>query len=122
MIQTLIEDDIKLLHTSDVLGPCTDEQTEFIIQSNPDILISDGPMPFYLDAARLNIRKIIDNTNIKTYMIDHHFLRDKNWKKKIASEIEYAQRKNMQICTAAEYSGIENDLLEAHRKKLYKDL
>ncbi len=69
VIQTTIEEDFKFLHTSDILGPATDKQTNYIIDENPKMIISDGPMPFYVGQAIPNIIKIIENTDVQTYII-----------------------------------------------------
>jgi predicted metallo-beta-lactamase superfamily hydrolase len=120
--EVLIDDgERKFIHTSDVLGPCTDEQTDFIIKENPDTAFIDGPMYFSMEQARANLIRIIRETSIKELVIDHHLLRDPKWKEKIPEVFKEAEKKKTtRILTAAEYTGMENDLLEAKRKELYE--
>ena len=122
--EVLIDDgDRKFIHTSDVLGPCTDEQTSFIIKENPDTAFIDGPMYFSMKQAIANLKKIIRECNIKELVIDHHLLRDLKWREKISEVFKEAEKKKTtRILTAAEYAGKENDLLEAKRKELYKKI
>jgi predicted metallo-beta-lactamase superfamily hydrolase len=122
--EVLIDDgDRKFIHTSDVLGPCTDEQTAFIINENPDTAFIDGPMYFSMKQAIANLRGIIQECDIKELVIDHHLLRDLKWKEKISGVFKEAEKKKTtRILTAAEYAGKENDLLEAKRKELYKSM
>ena len=120
--EVLVDDGkARFLHTSDVLGPCTKEQTEFIIKEKPDILFADGPLNFTLKPAIENLKRIIEECSIEKLVIDHHLLRDLDWKKKITEVFQAAEKKGTtKIMTAAEYAGKENDLLEAKRKELYR--
>lgn len=119
--EVLIDDgETKFLFTSDVLGPCTDDQTKFILGEKPDILFTDGPMGFTAKEAVANLKKIISECNIETIVIDHHLLRDLHWKKKIAEVFKAAEGKT-KVVSAAGFLGREEDLLEARRKKLYEE-
>ena len=122
--EVLVDDGIgRFIHTSDVLGPCTDEQTAFIIKENPDTTFIDGPMYFSMKQALENLKRIIQESDIKNLVIDHHLLRDAHWKTKIEDVFTEAEKKGgVKILTAAEYAGKENDLLEARRKELYKKI
>jgi hypothetical protein len=51
--------------------------------------------------------------------LDHHLLRDRNYKQKIISLHEAAQKQGVKVTTAAEYKGLKVELLEALRKELY---
>ncbi|MEO0115345.1 MAG: hypothetical protein ABIK93_07695 [candidate division WOR-3 bacterium] len=118
----------KFLFTSDVQGITLDEQLAFILKQNPDIIFADGPMTYMLnyrfrpeDLARSikNIIRIINETKVNKLILDHHFLRDLNYKKYL-EEIFATNLGNTEILTAAEFAGQENDLLEARRQELYK--
>jgi Predicted hydrolase (metallo-beta-lactamase superfamily) len=65
------------------------------------------------------LKRIIDETDVKKMIMDHHLLRDINYKEKIADLYEYSEEKGVQILSAAEYIGRENDLLEARRRELW---
>lgn len=119
----------KIIHTSDVQGPVTKEQTYFIIENNPDILFLDGPLTYmlgfrfsYEDLANAdkNLQKIIRETDVKKIIIDHHFLRDLKWKERLEA-FNTAEENNVRLMNAAEYNNFEADMLEARRKELYKD-
>lgn len=119
--EVLIDDgETKFLFTSDVLGPCTVDQTDFILECNPNILFVDGPMNFTTKEATANLKKIIAECNINTLVIDHHLLRDLNWKNKITEVFSAAEGKT-KILSAAEFTGRREDLLEANRRKLYEE-
>ena len=122
--EVLIEDigaGKRFIHTSDVLGPSTREQAEFIIREKPDILYTDGPMYFSVSPAIENLKRIIEECSIEKLVIDHHLLRDANWRAKIGEVFRVAEEKGgTKVMTAAEFAGKENDLLEAKRKELYR--
>lgn len=119
--EVLIEEDLRFIHTSDVQGPCLPEQTRFIIKSNPDAIVSDGGMDFMLTDALANIMRIIRKTDVKQYVIDHHFLRDAHYAKKLERVFAIAKKRKIEVLTSAEFLGKKNDLLEAGRKRLYEE-
>jgi len=117
------------LHTSDVEGPCLDAQTLFVIDQDPDIIFCDGPMTYMLGShyspqnlrdSISNILKIMDKTRVKKFILDHHFLRDLNWRESIRELFPAAEEKGLEIISAAEFRGLKNDLLEARRKELWE--
>lgn len=120
--------DEKLVYTSDVEGPSIEEQAKFIIEENPDLLILDGPMTYMLgyrypsESLNLsveNINKIVSETSVKDIILDHHFMRDLNYKKHIGGVYEFAKENGVRVLSAAEYIGRPTDMLEARRKELY---
>jgi predicted metallo-beta-lactamase superfamily hydrolase len=119
--EVLIEEDFRFIHTSDVQGPCLPEQTGFIIQSNPDVIVSDGGMDFMLVDALANMIRIIRKTDVKKYVIDHHFLRDAHYAEKLLQVFAIAQKRKVEVLTSAGVLGKKNDLLEAERKRLYEE-
>ncbi len=119
----------KLVFTSDVEGPAVADQATFILQEEPDILILDGPMTYMLgfrysqqNLARSieNINRVIMETSVRDILIEHHFMRDLNYKERIAEVYACAATENVTITNAAEYLGREVDMLEARRKELYQ--
>ncbi|HMA83575.1 MAG TPA: MBL fold metallo-hydrolase [Candidatus Thermoplasmatota archaeon] len=126
VIMTTIKDDSKtVVHASDVQGPVTKEAAEYIIKQKPDLLIMDGPPTLFLgwrfstqnvtDAAE-NLIGIITQTNCEV-LLDHHLLRDLNYKKRFSDPYE---KYDENIYTFAEYLGKENNTLEAHRKSIWE--
>ena len=116
----------KFVHTSDVEGPSVEEQVEFVLKEAPDIVFIDGPMTYMLgfryskrslELSVENLKRIVDVT--PTVVIDHHFLRDLNYKERIAEVYEHASERNATVSTAAEFAGRKIEMLEARRKELY---
>jgi predicted metallo-beta-lactamase superfamily hydrolase len=120
----------KFLFTSDVQGPCHDASMEFIFEQSPDILYLDGPVTYLqehqdsqesLDQILQRLNILIEKTKLISIIIDHHLLRDIDWREKIEPLYKMASRKTIEIQTAAEYRGDENNLLEARRNQLYEN-
>ncbi|HSD58411.1 MAG TPA: MBL fold metallo-hydrolase [Methanotrichaceae archaeon] len=118
----------KVVYTSDVEGPAVKEQVDFIIEENPDLLILDGPMTYMLGyrysrdslvRSIANINRIINETSVKTIIVDHHFMRDRNYVERIPEVYDCAARHDVSILSAAKYIGRAEDTLEARRKELY---
>ncbi len=117
----------KIVFAPDVQGPMYNETAAFIIKEKPELVIVGGP-PIYLaqyKANPKNIKLAIRNLesiaeNVQTIILDHHILRDEHWIKIVQPAIDKASIFGHQILTAAEYAGLENNLIEAHRKNLYE--
>jgi len=119
----------KVVFTSDVEGPSVEDQVEFIIRENPDVVILDGPMTYMLGfrysrkslaLSVENINRIIKETSAKTILIEHHFMRDLKYKEWIEEVYECAAENDVKVITAAEYLGRSIEMLEARRKELYE--
>jgi len=117
----------KMVFTSDVEGPSVADQAEFIIQENPDLLILDGPMTYMLgfrysrESLALsieNINRIINETSVKSILVEHHFMRDLKYKERIPKVYDCAAENDVKVITAAEYLGRDIEMLEARRKEL----
>ncbi|MEM3587480.1 MAG: MBL fold metallo-hydrolase [Candidatus Jordarchaeaceae archaeon] len=118
-----------VLHTSDVEGPSLKTQISFIIEQDPEIIFCDGPMTYMLennysqknlqDSIR-NILEIIDKTRVKKFILDHHLLRDLDWKMRVKEIFPAAEERGVEIISAAEFRGLKNDLLEARRRELWE--
>jgi predicted metallo-beta-lactamase superfamily hydrolase len=118
----------KFLYTSDIEGPSLEEQINFIIAEKPDILFVDGPMTYMLgfrysfkslEISNNNLIKAIMETNLNTLVLDHHFLRDLNYRVRIKPVYEAAEKRGVRVITAAEFCGRKVEMLEALRKELY---
>ncbi|MGC8663167.1 MAG: MBL fold metallo-hydrolase [Thermoplasmata archaeon] len=123
VISVVIEQDKKILYTSDVEGPVVENVADFIIEENPEIVIIDGPPTYFLgykfsqkdfERSHENLRRI--SNEIETVILDHHLLRNLNYKDKL--EDVYSKGN---VITYAEYNNQEINMLEAHRKDLYKN-
>ncbi len=122
--------DFSLLHASDVQGPIEDKTTDIILRYNPDILIISG-IPTYFEGYRFkkeDLEKGLNNLeyivkNLKPYstvIVDHHLLRDLDYKSKISRVLEKGLENNIKVLTAAEYMGYKVKPLEAMRKILWR--
>jgi predicted metallo-beta-lactamase superfamily hydrolase len=118
----------KILHTSDVEGPSLEDQIDFILKEKPNVLFVDGPMTYMLgyrysykslEISNNNLVKAIKVTNLHTLVLDHHFLRDLNYKTRIKPVYEAAEKRGVKVVTAAEFCGRKIEMLEALRRELY---
>ncbi|MEM2105441.1 MAG: MBL fold metallo-hydrolase [Candidatus Bathyarchaeia archaeon] len=118
----------RFLYTSDVEGPSLPEQIRFILKEKPDILFVDGPMTYMLgfrysykslEISNNNLVKIIKKLSLDTLVLDHHFLRDLNYKLRIKPVYEAAEKCRVKVVTAAEFCGKKIEMLEALRRELY---
>lgn len=127
--EVLIDDGYRFIHTSDVEGPSLPEQVEFILENLPNLVIIDGPLSYMLgfrysqeslNSSTENMLKILEKCPLEAMIVDHHFLRDLEWQSRIEKVFEVADKKKIKVQTSAEYVGKPLDMLEAHRKELFK--
>jgi len=120
----------KFLHTSDVEGPSLEDQINFILKEKPNVLFVDGPMTYMLgyrysykslEISNTNLVRAIEEMNLHTLVLDHHFLRDLNYKTRIKPVYEAAEKRGVKVLTAAEFGGKKIEMLEALRKELYAE-
>ena len=124
IMTTIYDGEKRLLHASDVQGPVTKSAREYIISQSPDLFIMDGPPTIFLGwkFSMQNLQDAADNlVEIKEKLdcdiiLDHHLLRDLNYKKIFPQPYRASGKK---VKTFAEYLGKENNTLEAHRKELW---
>jgi len=132
VIMTLVDiDGFRILHASDVQGPISDVPLEWILEKRPDILIISGP-PTYFEGRKMkkedvekglyNLMRIAGNSNgPKKIIVDHHLLRDLDYRDRIMDIIEVAAIRNAEVLTAAEFMGQPIEQLEARRKELWRE-
>jgi len=121
-IQVSIADGVeRVVHTSDVVGAELDEHVDFVVETDPNLLIIDGPNYSAEKPSVEGILQILNRTSVKTMIVEHHLLRDERWKEQIAEVYRFASGRDVRVVSAAEFLGMENDLLEARRRKLYID-
>ena len=129
ILEVLIEtDDGRILYTSDVEGIVDDDQLNFILKSEPNIIICDGPMTYMLGTrfsemdlkkSILNLVKVLNMETVDVLILDHHLLRDLEWRTWLKPIFEEGDILNKKVFTAASYMGVEENLLEARRRELY---
>ncbi len=130
VVEVSISDgETKLVYTSDVEGPVLEEQAKFVLEEKPNILIVDGPMTYMLgyryslenlESALRNLKEIITKTPVETLILEHHFMRDLNYKIIAGPVYKAANSRKVKVLTAAEYAGRKIEMLEAIRPELYK--
>ncbi len=115
------------VHGSDAQNLADPAALEWVLEKKPTFIIIDG-YPTILMGWRVSKRsfeesmeglaKVITEAPAKTIIIDHHIVRDKNFKERMKDLYDLAEKHKKKILTAAEYLGLENLLLEAWRKEL----
>jgi predicted metallo-beta-lactamase superfamily hydrolase len=118
----------KFMFAPDVQGPMSVETLKLIVKEKPQLLMIGGP-PLYLAGFRVgedqiaaglkNLEKLTQK--VPLIVLEHHILRDENWREKTAKVYERANKSECYVLTAAEFLGKENRFLEATRKKLFAD-
>ncbi|MBO8182759.1 MAG: MBL fold metallo-hydrolase [Archaeoglobus sp.] len=128
VIEVFLDDGDTFLFSSDVEGPIHKEQLEFMVERNAGTVFIDGPMTYMLgyrfsakslDSSIENLMELIDKTNVRKLIVDHHLTRDLNYKEKISQVIQRGEEAGTEVISAAEFLGREDLLLEARRKELY---
>lgn len=111
-----------------VQGPIVPASLIHLTSMNPSTIYIGGP-PLYLrgfrilettlDLARANMIELVKK--VPKTIVDHHLLRDPNWKEWLTPVSLEAAKENHWIGTAADFSQKPTVLLEAIRKKLYAE-
>ena len=114
----------KIVYTSDLMGPVIEDYAEAIARMKPDIVILDGPptylFPYMLN--KVNLRRAVENaitivkSKPKLIVYDHHLLREKRWRQRVAEALEEAGREGVLMLTAAECMG-EKPLIDRVSEK-----
>lgn len=118
----------RFMFAPDIQGPMSTHTLELILAAKPAMIILGGP-PLYLGGFRVdnaqleqglkNLERIVEA--VPLVILEHHVLRDENWKQKMEKIFDKATMTEHCIVTAAEYAGMENLFLESKRKQLYRD-
>ena len=127
LIMTIIEhDDERMLFTSDVQGPMHTPTLNVILNEKPDVAIVGGP-PTYLiglvqeESVNQGLQNLAEIAkNVPATMLEHHLLRQENWRELAESVFESAKDAQHSVYTAAEFLKKENVFLESRRKQLYE--
>jgi len=110
----------------DIQGPMSAHTLEIINEEKPQLMMMGGP-PLYLSKFKVdeeqvqaglkNLEKVVKA--IPCIILEHHILRDENWREKTKNVFDTAHKAGCRILTAAEFLGRENAFLEALRKRLF---
>ena len=119
--------DEKVVFTSDVQGPIHTPTLDKILTEKPQLVIVGGP-PTYLAGFRVkeehvetglqNLKRLAEN--VPTTILEHHTLRDKNWRSSTQQVFDAAHEVGNKVYTAAEFMGTENNFLECRRRQLFE--
>lgn len=116
------------LYTSDVEGASLDEQIDWILEKNAEVVFMDGPMTYMLgykysdeslEKSIKNMERLMEGS-LKKLVLDHHLTRDLKWREKVSDVFEVAESYGIKVISAAEFAGVREELLEARRKELYE--
>ena len=115
------------VHTADVLGPPLKEHLSFLIDAQPTVLYVDGPMTHMPDhypaehtkRSLSHLLRILRTTNVRTLILDHHILRDREWRTWMDPIFRAGKEHDVGVLTAAEFAGKPVEQLEANRDRLY---
>jgi predicted metallo-beta-lactamase superfamily hydrolase len=118
----------RFMHAPDVQGPMSNHTMQIIEAEKPDVLMVGGP-PFYLGGFKVDEAQLKQGlTNLiaivqvaPTTIIEHHALRDADWRTIAEPIYVAAEEAGHQLVTAAEFAGEQNLFLEARRKQLYTE-
>ncbi|MCE4606127.1 MAG: MBL fold metallo-hydrolase [Desulfurococcales archaeon] len=119
----------KFLFGSDAQNLADPAALEWAVKADPNIAIIDGYPTIFLgwkmsqksfEKSLGTLGDFIMNTGTKTIILDHHIVRDINYKEKIKPILDLAEEKQKKILTAAEYYQLENFFLEAWRKEIHQ--
>lgn len=119
-----IEENEKMLFSSDISGPMIEEYASMIIKEKPDVLILDGPPTYilgyimsYKNLARAisNIEKIVEEIEGKI-ILDHHLMRDYRYKDLLKIVYDKAAELEKEVLSAAEVKGEEPMVIKGFKK------
>ncbi len=120
VLMTKVEDEeMVLVHSSDVDGPTIEEYADMIVKMKPDLLILDGSPTYllgyihsYYNLCRsvLNVAWIV-RSGIKKVILDHHLVRDYRYPDLYKYAYEEAKRSGAKLLTAAEDLGMKPAVL-----------
>src|SRR2546428_804920 len=115
------------VHTADVQGPPLKEQPAFLLDSDPTVLYVDGPMthmpehyPWDMTKRSVaNLTRIIRSTAIQTLILDHHALRDRDWRGGGGVGLAAGRAPDARGVTPAGVLGEKGGQLEGKQGRLY---
>src|SRR2546428_6799802 len=115
------------VHPPDVIGPPLREHLSFLVDAQPTVLYVDGPMTHmpehypqvHTKRSLAHLVRILRTTDVRTLILDHHILRDRDWRARMKPVFEAGEEHDVAALTAAGFAGKPGDPPEAYRDKLY---
>jgi uncharacterized protein len=118
----------RFMFAPDIQGPISKHTLELILATAPTAIMLGGP-PLYLGGFRVelsqlekglsNLERIVEA--VPLVILEHHALRDENWRRKMDAIYQKAAEGGHCIQTAAEFAEKDNLFLESKRKQLYQE-
>ena len=117
------------LFGSDAQSLADPKALKWVLEKNPEFLILDGYPTIFVgwrmaqksfEKAKQNLKKAVEKVEAKTIILDHHILRDIDYKQKMKDVFELAESLGKKLVSAAEFYGMENLFLEAWRKDIHE--
>lgn len=71
-----------------------------------------------LEISSSNLVKAINEVNLNTLVLDHHFVRDLHYRTRVKPVYEAAEERGVRVITDAEFCGRKIEMLEALRTEL----
>jgi hypothetical protein len=121
--------DQRFIFSSHARGIVEPAGQKFILQHDPDFLYLDGPDTLQSQKGSgersctgfiMRIQALLEQTRIFRMILDQHPVRDARWREKLQPLFDFARKRGIEIRTAAEFRGEENNCLESRRRELYK--
>jgi len=123
VVGVIIENKEKIFFTSDIDGPYIEEYADMIVEEKPEILIIDGPATYLLGyimsyenlkKSIKNLKKIVEKTDFKTMILDHHLLRDYRYRDLLHEVYETGEKLGKNVISAAEYRGRKPAVIDGY--------
>lgn len=128
MVKVREGDDV-FAYSSDVQGPMCKSALEILLAWRPRMLLLCGPPTYFegykissecVELAKRNMIRLVEQGGIDTMVVDHHLLRDANYRERLAEVFSIAAKRNRTLMCAAEYMGYPVTQLEARRRRLWE--
>lgn len=118
-----------IVYASDVQGPGDPEALrQLLAWSGARLLIMSGPPTYFAgfkvpeEAVRRGLSNLLELVRARaaeTIVVDHHLLRDLNYRARLEEHLRAAGEAGVRLVNAAEYMGVEVNQLEARRRELW---
>ena len=128
LMTLIVGDGERFVHTSDVQGPISNRALEILLQWKPSEIVLCGPPTYFagykvpvevVEKGLENMKKLVQEVKMRRLVVDHHFLRDIDYRSKMKDLLEIAAAQSTIVETAAEYMGFNVRQLEAYRRDLW---
>src|SRR3989454_6984941 len=104
------------------------EHLSFLIDAQPTVLYVDGPMTHmpenypqeHTKRSLTHLVRIMRTTEVRTLILDHHILRDRDWKSRMVPVFEAGEEHDVAVLTAAEVARKPGDPTQGDPDKPYR--